>query len=130
MQLSLAAEEVATFYAKMLDHEYTSKETFQSNFFTDWREVSFSICQQFTCCPLFLPFFQFCLKKQLYTVIAFIYFQVMTADERKLIKKLSKCDFSKIHKYFLEKTEEKKNMTKEEKQVCVFLYFTCIALGT
>lgn len=39
MQLSLAAEEVATFYAKMLDHEYTTKETFQSNFFTDWREV-------------------------------------------------------------------------------------------
>ncbi|KAG7336284.1 hypothetical protein KOW79_000977 [Hemibagrus wyckioides] len=80
MQLSLVAEEVATFYAKMLDHEYTTKETFQSNFFTDWREV-------------------------------------MAEDERKQIKKLSKCDFSKIHKYFLEKSEEKKNMTKEEKQV-------------
>lgn len=39
MQLSVAAEEVATFYAKMLDHEYTTKETFQNNFFTDWREV-------------------------------------------------------------------------------------------
>lgn len=43
----------------------------------------------------------------------------MTEDERKLIKKLSKCDFSNIHKYFVEKSEEKKNMTKEEKQVCV-----------
>lgn len=39
VQLSSAAEEVATFYAKMLDHEYTTKETFQNNFFTDWREV-------------------------------------------------------------------------------------------
>lgn len=39
--LSLATEEVATFYAKMLDHEYTSKEIFQNNFFTDWKEVRF-----------------------------------------------------------------------------------------
>lgn len=43
----------------------------------------------------------------------------MTEDERKLIKKLSKCDFSNIHKYFVEKSEEKKNMTKEEKKVGV-----------
>ncbi|XP_046703332.1 DNA topoisomerase I, mitochondrial isoform X4 [Silurus meridionalis] len=80
VQLNPAAEEVATFYAKMLDHEYTAKQVFQNNFFTDWKEV-------------------------------------MTEDERKLIKKLYKCDFSKIHAYFLEKTEAKKNMTKEEKQV-------------
>uniref|UniRef100_A0A8C9RIU2 DNA topoisomerase I n=2 Tax=Scleropages formosus TaxID=113540 RepID=A0A8C9RIU2_SCLFO len=38
LRLSIVAEEVATFYAKMLDHEYTSKEIFQKNFFTDWRE--------------------------------------------------------------------------------------------
>ncbi|XP_018429922.1 PREDICTED: DNA topoisomerase I, mitochondrial-like [Nanorana parkeri] len=37
MKLSLAAEEVATFYGKMLDHEYTTKEAFQNNFFADWR---------------------------------------------------------------------------------------------
>ncbi|XP_073433453.1 DNA topoisomerase I, mitochondrial isoform X2 [Dendrobates tinctorius] len=37
MKLSLAAEEVATFYGKMLDHEYTTKEAFQKNFFTDWK---------------------------------------------------------------------------------------------
>ncbi|KAI2648729.1 DNA topoisomerase 1 [Labeo rohita] len=75
-----ATEEIATFYAKMLDHEYTTKEVFQNNFFGDWREV-------------------------------------MTKDERKLIKTLSKCDFSQILKYFVEKSEERKNMTKEEKQV-------------
>ncbi|XP_019897155.1 DNA topoisomerase I, mitochondrial isoform X2 [Esox lucius] len=38
IKLSLAAEEVATFYAKMLDHEYTTKSVFQENFFNDWRE--------------------------------------------------------------------------------------------
>ncbi|XP_073536177.1 DNA topoisomerase I, mitochondrial isoform X2 [Phyllobates terribilis] len=37
MKLSPAAEEVATFYGKMLDHEYTTKEIFQKNFFTDWK---------------------------------------------------------------------------------------------
>ncbi|XP_030624257.1 DNA topoisomerase I, mitochondrial [Chanos chanos] len=63
----------------MLDHEYTTKEVFQKNFFADWREE-------------------------------------MTHEERKLIKNLSKCDFSEIHKYFMEKAEEKKNMTKEEKK--------------
>ncbi|XP_029448032.1 DNA topoisomerase I, mitochondrial isoform X2 [Rhinatrema bivittatum] len=39
MKLSPATEEVATFYGKMLDHEYTTKEIFQKNFFHDWREV-------------------------------------------------------------------------------------------
>ncbi|KYO45283.1 DNA topoisomerase 1 isoform A [Alligator mississippiensis] len=38
MKLSLATEEIATFYAKMLDHEYTTKEMFQNNFFRDWKE--------------------------------------------------------------------------------------------
>lgn len=38
IKLSEPAEEVATFYAKMLDHEYTSKETFNKNFFHDWRK--------------------------------------------------------------------------------------------
>ncbi|KAK9952862.1 hypothetical protein ABG768_016892 [Culter alburnus] len=80
VKLSPATEEIATFYAKMLDHEYTSKDVFQNNFFTDWKEE-------------------------------------MTKEEKKLIKTLSKCDFSHMHKYFLEKTEERKNMTKEEKQV-------------
>nr|XP_056710187.1 DNA topoisomerase I, mitochondrial [Euleptes europaea] len=36
MKLSLATEEIATFYAKMLDHEYTRKKIFQKNFFNDW----------------------------------------------------------------------------------------------
>ncbi|KAK6631882.1 hypothetical protein RUM44_006912 [Polyplax serrata] len=39
VELSEAAEEVATFYAKMLNHDYTTKEKFNSNFFKDWRKV-------------------------------------------------------------------------------------------
>ncbi|XP_044750528.1 DNA topoisomerase I, mitochondrial isoform X1 [Coccinella septempunctata] len=39
MKLSEPAEEVAGFYARMLDHDYTSKEIFNTNFFKDWRKV-------------------------------------------------------------------------------------------
>lgn len=39
MRLSEEAEEVAGFYARMLDHDYTTKEIFNNNFFHDWREV-------------------------------------------------------------------------------------------
>ena len=39
LRLSEPTEEVATFYGKMLDHDYTTKETFNKNFFKDWRKV-------------------------------------------------------------------------------------------
>ncbi|XP_067856420.1 DNA topoisomerase 1-like isoform X2 [Heptranchias perlo] len=38
MKLSPGCEEVATFFAKMLDHEYTTKDIFRKNFFKDWRK--------------------------------------------------------------------------------------------
>lgn len=38
MKLSPDAEEVATFFAKMLDHDYTTKDIFRKNFFKDWRK--------------------------------------------------------------------------------------------
>ncbi|XP_023862059.1 DNA topoisomerase 1 [Salvelinus sp. IW2-2015] len=38
LRLSAPAEEVATFFAKMLDHEYTTKEMFRKNFYKDWRK--------------------------------------------------------------------------------------------
>ncbi|CAK9799123.1 DNA topoisomerase 1 [Anthophora quadrimaculata] len=79
MKLSQDAEEVATFYARMLDHDYTTKPAFNNNFFHDWREV-------------------------------------MTESERTKIVDLSKCNFKEMHAYFLQKTEERKAMTKEEKQ--------------
>lgn len=37
MKLNEDAEEIAGFYAKMLDHDYTTKEVFNKNFFKDWR---------------------------------------------------------------------------------------------
>ncbi|XP_012230382.2 DNA topoisomerase I, mitochondrial isoform X1 [Linepithema humile] len=79
MKLSQDTEEVATFYARMLDHDYTTKPAFNSNFFQDWRDV-------------------------------------MTESERAKIIDLSKCNFKDIHSYFLQKSEERKAMTKEEKQ--------------
>lgn len=38
LRLGIDAEEVMTFYAKMLDHDYTKKEVFNTNFFNDWRK--------------------------------------------------------------------------------------------
>nr|XP_032816127.1 DNA topoisomerase I, mitochondrial-like [Petromyzon marinus] len=38
VKLSVAAEEVATFFAKMLEHEYTTRDVFRENFFRDWRK--------------------------------------------------------------------------------------------
>jgi hypothetical protein len=42
LKLSEPAEEVATFYAKMLEHDYTTKEVFNKNFLKDWRKVTIS----------------------------------------------------------------------------------------
>lgn len=39
ISLSESSEEVAGFYARMLDHDYTSKDTFNENFFNDWRKI-------------------------------------------------------------------------------------------
>lgn len=38
MKLSEDAEEIAGFYARLLDHEYTSKVAFNTNFFRDFRK--------------------------------------------------------------------------------------------
>lgn len=52
MKLSAPAEEVATFFAKMLDHEYTTKDIFRKNFFKDWRKVrSVSVKAHEQWCP-------------------------------------------------------------------------------
>ncbi|XP_077552678.1 DNA topoisomerase 1-like [Haemaphysalis longicornis] len=79
VKLSRKAEEVAGFYGRMLDHDYTSKEVFNQNFFRDWR----------TC---------------------------MTAKEKRLVKDLSKCNFEEIGAYYKRKSEERKAMTKKEKE--------------
>ena len=42
MELTQDTEEVAGFYARMLDHDYVTKEIFNKNFFKDFRKVSHS----------------------------------------------------------------------------------------
>lgn len=42
----------------------------------------------------------------------------MTDAERSLIQDLGKCDFGEIHAMHKAKVEARKNMSKEEKQVC------------
>lgn len=44
MRLSEKAEEAAGFFAKMLDHDYTTKDVFCKNFFQDWRKVCVCLC--------------------------------------------------------------------------------------
>lgn len=41
--------------------------------------------------------------------------RTMTADEKKTITDLRKCDFREINEYFKLKSEERKSMSKEEK---------------
>ena len=79
VDLTVAAEEVAGFYAVMLHTDYIQKKAFNVNFFKDWRKV-------------------------------------MSKDERALIQDLSKCDFTKIQKYYEDEREKKRNKSKEEKQ--------------
>ncbi|CAF0773645.1 unnamed protein product [Rotaria sordida] len=38
VKLKEPAEEIMTFYSRMLDHDYTSKEIFNNNFMSDWRK--------------------------------------------------------------------------------------------
>lgn len=82
--LSPPTEEVAGFYAKMLNHDYTTMDVFNKNFLKDWRKV-------------------------------------MTPKEQEHIKDLKKCDFRPMNTYFTEKSEERKNRSKEEKQVSYFI---------
>ena len=51
--------------------------------------------------------------------------QEMTAEEAARIKSFDKCDFTHIHQYFKEKSEAKKQLSKEEKQVCMY-YTQCL----
>ena len=37
MKLEPISEEIAGFYAHMLDHDYVTKDVFNANFFKDWR---------------------------------------------------------------------------------------------
>lgn len=42
----------------------------------------------------------------------------MTSEEKSIITDLKKCDFSEMNEYFKAQSEARKQMSKEEKQVC------------
>ncbi|XP_030374324.1 DNA topoisomerase 1-like [Scaptodrosophila lebanonensis] len=77
-RLSEAAEEAATFYAKILNTDFVNKPTFRINFFHD-----------------------FC--------------NVLDPCERRTIQEFSLCDFSHIHKYFVEMAEKKRRASNTKK---------------
>ena len=54
--------------------------------------------------------------------------QEMTAEEAAHIKSFDKCDFTQIHQYFKEKSEAKKQLSKEEKQVCIYVLCEFISI--
>lgn len=81
VDLPPAAEEVAGFYAAMLETDHAKNPVFQANFFADFLEV---------------------LEQNSGSEID--------------IKQFDKCDFSKMHAYFEQLREEKKNISKAEKK--------------
>ncbi|MCP9260382.1 DNA topoisomerase I, mitochondrial [Dirofilaria immitis] len=99
MKLAPLTEEIASFYAKILEHEYTTKETFNKNFFMDWRK-----------CANFANIF----------VLNFLKFITMVLDddsaEREKITDLTKCDFREMHDHYVKLREERRSLSKEEKQ--------------
>jgi len=52
--------------------------------------------------------------------------QVMTSKEREVITDIRKCNFNELAEYYKRKSEERKNMSKEEKQVCLSV---CLCLS-
>lgn len=76
------AEEIAGFYAHMLDTEYAKNDVFNRNFFEDFTE----------------------LLRQKYP------------DLGALIRRFEACDFTRMHHYFLQQKEAKKQLSKEEKE--------------
>ena len=107
INLSDPAEECATFYAKMLDHDYTTKEVFNKNFFkVNWHHIV----------NVKRPFLDSLFAA--WNILSFGHIQsyftqdwrkIMTDDERNKIRDFSKCDFSEMSEFFKKMTEERKN---------------------
>lgn len=121
MKLSPEAEEVATFFAKMLEHEYTTKDIFRKNFFKDWRKVH-QLFQAQT--PNVIVLFLLSRVVEKMSVIwSMAYFslscflQEMTSEEKSKLTDLKKCDFAEMSEYFKAQSEARKAMSKEQKLV-------------
>ena len=126
---------MAGFYARMLDHDYTTRDLFNKNFFKDWRKVvQLEIVALLSCLYSSHNLMDHCFRrlKHMYGLYGVVcnnnnddddddddddLSKVMTSEEKSLIVDLKKCNFKEIGEYFKLKSEEKKNISKEEKQV-------------
>lgn len=103
MKLGQGAEEVASFYAAMLDHDYVTKDVFNKNFFKDWRKFMThsekEIITDLKKCDFTHMLTHFKGKKTVFSHISNSVFNVSINSV-----------------FILAKSEEKKNRTKEEKQ--------------
>lgn len=121
MKLSPEAEEVATFFAKMLEHEYTTKDIFRKNFFKDWRKVH-QLFQAQTPNVIVLFLLSRVVEKMsvIWSVAYFslsFFLQEMTSEEKSKLTDLKKCDFAEMSEYFKAQSEARKAMSKEQKLV-------------
>lgn len=125
MKLSPEAEEVATFFAKMLEHEYTTKDIFRKNFFKDWRKVH-QLFQTQTPNVIVLFLLSRVVEKMsvIWSVAYFslsffvlFFLQEMTSEEKSKLTDLKKCDFAEMSEYFKAQSEARKAMSKEQKLV-------------
>lgn len=102
--LSPEAEEVASFFAALLESDHGKNPVFQKNFFRDWQEV---------------------LKKdpKVSSIFRFLFHHVLIASlvykQNPKITSFEKCDFRPIFDKFEADKEKKKLLTKEEKLVWV-----------
>lgn len=98
ISLSPEAEEVASFYAALLETDHGKNPTFQKNFFNDWQKI---------------------LKKdpQVMCTLHDVNKDYLSRLQNPKITSFEKCDFRPIWEKFEQDKEKKKQLTKEEKLV-------------
>ncbi|ODM95055.1 DNA topoisomerase 1 [Orchesella cincta] len=127
-KLSPDAEEIAGFYSRFIEHEYTTKEKFNHNFlkviahgFLFAKKVVSLLMAwgaAIKCClPRSSPVLGMLAESNVLLIVRGTdWRKSMTSEERDLITDLKKCDFREINEYYKMKSEERKAMSKEEKQ--------------
>jgi DNA topoisomerase-1 len=99
VDLPAASEEVAGFYAAMIETEHAQDKTFNKNFFEDWKKVLQDHPPVRS--PRLLCIFQLTIYQQ--------------RDGTK-ITNLNLCDFRPIYDYMASEKEKKKSLTTAEKK--------------
>ena len=89
LPLSTATEEAATFYAVLLEHDYSTREV--------GLQLKKTPCIFVLCCQIFNKNFFGDWRKR------------MTLEEREIIRDFSKCDFTNIHDYLKQQAQIRKD---------------------